>query len=88
MISLLLQLSIFDRRSSVTSRSRLDQFADICVACWVFLRLSLQTLDFFLSFKFNLHGSCSLLLSNDSSLLGWVVKLDLHLVHFLHGWLR
>ena len=46
------------------------------------LGLLLQSLDLLLSFEFVLHGSRSLLLSNYGILLGRIVKLDLHLVHF------
>jgi len=50
------------------------------------LTLLLEALDIFLTVHFVLDGSCALLLLEDSLLLSWRVKLDLHLVHFLHRW--
>lgn len=69
---------------SVPCRSRLDQFADICVPCWHFLRLLLQSLDLFVAVEFVLNRSCALLLSHYLGLLCWVIELDFHLIHLWH----
>ena len=62
------------------------QFSNVCISSRCFLWLLLQSLDIFLPIKFILDGSWPFLLSQDCSLLLWIVIRILHLVHFRHGW--
>lgn len=67
---------------SLSCGGRLDQLPDVRVACWLLLALLLQSLDLLLSLLLVLDRSDALLLSKERSLLGRIVELNFHLVHF------
>ncbi len=81
---MVLHLWLNNFAKSISSRSGFNEFADIGVACGIFLTLLLKALDVLLPLQLVSDCRSSLLLSNHCRLLLWIIELDLNLIHLVH----